>query len=127
MWPVMGVAAQQRLRPDEDVAGENTGSVGADIRALRKNRSLTLTELADRLGRSVGFISQIERGISEPSINDLRNIAEVFDVPLSFLFGENRSDPAEAKYIVGPFYVGDSVVTPWTKQDSTAFRFPFFI
>ena len=96
----MGVAAQQRLRPDEDVAGENTGTVGADIRALRKSRSLTLTELADRLGRSVGFISQIERGISEPSINDLRNIAEVFDVPLSFLFGENRSDPAEAKYIV---------------------------
>lgn len=96
----MGVAVQQKTHSDDEFPGENAGSVGADIRALRKSRSLTLVELADRLGRSVGFISQIERGISEPSINDLRNIAAVFNVPLSFLFGENLSDPAEAKHIV---------------------------
>jgi len=73
---------------------EPTG-VGADIRALRKSRSMTLVEIADRLDRSVGFISQIERGISEPSINDLRKIARIFDVPISFFFGQN-SDPQSA-------------------------------
>jgi len=41
-------------------------SVGADIRALRKGRGLTLEALADDLGKSVGFLSQVERGISTP-------------------------------------------------------------
>ena len=96
----MGVAGSQRLRHEDEFANDGPGTVGADIRALRKSRSITLSELAERLGRSVGFVSQIERGLSEPSINDLRNIAEVFEVPLSFLFGENGGDPVEAKFIV---------------------------
>jgi len=36
-------------------------TIGADLRALRKGRGLTLTELALRLGRSVGWLSQVER------------------------------------------------------------------
>lgn len=78
----------------------NISSVGTDIRALRKSRSITLVDFAEKLARSVGFISQIERGISEPSIQDLRNIASIFDVPVSFFFGENSNDPNEGRYIV---------------------------
>ncbi len=78
----------------------NNGSVGTDIRALRKSRSITLTELAESLDRSVGFVSQIERGLSSPSINDLRAISNIFDVPISFFFGENSNHPAEARHIV---------------------------
>lgn len=75
-------------------------SVGNDIRALRKARSITLVEFAARINRSVGFVSQIERGISEPSISDLRNIARLFDVPLSFFFGENPGNLSESRHIV---------------------------
>ena len=75
-------------------------NVGSDIRALRKSRSMTLVDFAETLERSVGFVSQIERGISEPSINDLRNIAKIFDVPISFFFGENEGDPGEARHVV---------------------------
>lgn len=75
-------------------------SVGADLRALRKSRGMTVTEISGLLGRSVGFISQIERGLSQPSINDLRNIAAVFGVPISFFFAESASDPAEARHVV---------------------------
>ena len=67
---------------------------------FRKSRSITLVDFAEQLDRSVGFVSQIERGISEPSIQDLRNIAAMFDVPVSFFFGENSGDPIEARYIV---------------------------
>lgn len=83
--------------------GANTGSfhsVGNDIRALRKARSITLVEFAAAIDRSVGFVSQIERGISEPSISDLRNIARLFDVPVSFFFGENAGNPQESRHIV---------------------------
>ena len=83
-----------------DHANTNISSVGTDIRALRKSRSITLVDFANSLDRSVGFVSQIERGISEPSIQDLRNIAAMFDVPVSFFFGENSGNPDEARYIV---------------------------
>ena len=43
-------------------------SLGADLRALRKARGMTLADLADRLGRSVGCMSQVERDLSDPSI-----------------------------------------------------------
>ncbi|MEY1554149.1 helix-turn-helix domain-containing protein [Yoonia sp. R2331] len=61
-------------------------TLGADLRALRKARGLTLHELADALGRSVGWLSQVERDISEPSITDLRSLAAVLDVSVSSLF-----------------------------------------
>ncbi len=92
----MSVATAEKIN---SVAAAQSG-VGADVRALRKNRSMTLSEFAVELGRSVGFVSQIERGISEPSINDLRTIAKIFNVPISFFFGEHESDPAEARHIV---------------------------
>ncbi len=81
-------------------ANANISSVGTDIRALRKSRSITLVDFANALNRSVGFVSQIERGISEPSIQDLRNIAAMFDVPVSFFFGEHSGDENEGRYIV---------------------------
>lgn len=83
-----------------DHANANVSSVGTDIRALRKSRSITLVDFANSLDRSVGFVSQIERGLSEPSIQDLRNIAAMFDVPVSFFFGEHSGDQNEARYIV---------------------------
>ncbi len=83
-----------------DHANANVSSVGTDIRALRKSRAITLVDFANALDRSVGFVSQIERGISEPSVQDLRNIASMFDVPVSFFFGENSGNPNENRYIV---------------------------
>ena len=41
-------------------------TIGADIRALRKARGLTLVGLAGMLSRSVGWLSQVERDKSEP-------------------------------------------------------------
>jgi len=67
-------------------------TLGADIRALRKARGLTLTDLGLILDRSVGWLSQVERGLSEPSIKDLRGMAKALDVSVSSLF---RSDAPE--------------------------------
>lgn len=61
-------------------------TLGADLRGLRKARGLTLSGLADALGRSVGWLSQVERNISEPSIDDLRGLARILDVSVSSLF-----------------------------------------
>ena len=75
-------------------------TIGADLRALRKGRGLTLTELAVRLGRSVGWLSQVERGISEPSISDLRNLAKILEVSVSFFFANDDAPLDERGYVV---------------------------
>ncbi len=71
-----------------------------DIRALRKSRGLTLAELALRLGRSVGWMSQVERGLSTPSIADLRAFADIFAVPISLFFGHEVPNEHERGVIV---------------------------
>jgi transcriptional regulator with XRE-family HTH domain len=73
---------------------------GRDIRALRKARGLTLAELALQLDRSVGWMSQVERGISSPSIADLRAFADVFGVPVSLFFGHDVPNENERGVIV---------------------------
>ena len=75
-------------------------SLGADLRALRKARGATLSHLARHLGRSVGWLSQVERDKSEPSINDLRAIAAALEVPISMLFGQSPAPVEEAGHIV---------------------------
>ncbi|AZV78062.1 XRE family transcriptional regulator [Parasedimentitalea marina] len=77
-----------------------TASLGADIRALRKTRGLTLNDMATRLDRSVGWLSQVERDLSEPTISDLRQIAGCLDVPMSMLFGHTNAPHNEQGYVV---------------------------
>ena len=75
-------------------------TLGADIRTLRRTRGLTLSKLAQTLDRSVGWLSQVERDISAPSINDLRALAAALDVPVSLLFGTGQAPASEAGYVV---------------------------
>ena len=75
-------------------------TLGADLRALRKARGLTLSAVALALGRSVGWMSQVERDLSQPSIDELRELARLFDVPLSIFFGEAQAPTAERGRIV---------------------------
>jgi len=75
-------------------------TLGADLRALRKARGLTLSELAAQLGRSVGWMSQVERDKSEPALDDLRQIARALDVSVSSLFRAKATDESEIGIVV---------------------------
>lgn len=74
--------------------------VGDDIRALRKARSMTIAELALALGRSVGWLSQIERGQTEPAIADLKKISRISGIPVSFFFRNEDAPDRERGHIV---------------------------
>lgn len=87
------------LKPIQQ-GSDHPAALGRDLRALRKARGLTLNELALRIGRSVGFLSQIERGLSAPSIKDLRTLAKAFEVPVSWFFLTDEGDEVEREYIV---------------------------
>ncbi len=75
-------------------------SLGHDLRALRRLRRMTIAELAAATNRSVGFISQVERGLSQISLRDLQRLTEVLDVPLSWFFINEPAPPGERGYIV---------------------------
>ena len=74
--------------------------LGADLRSLRRARGLTLQSLADRMNRSVGWLSQVERGLSDPSLDNLTALAKELSVPLSILFGQANAEPRERGRVV---------------------------
>ena len=75
-------------------------TLGRDLRALRKARGLTLAELALRLDRSVGWMSQVERDISVPSPTELTLLAGALGVALATLRHATPVTQAEEGVIV---------------------------
>lgn len=63
--------------------------VGKKIRDLRQQRGMTISELAEAVGLSASAVSQIERGIIDPSLQTLRSIADELDAPVFSFFLES--------------------------------------
>ena len=58
------------------------------IRNIRKEKSMTLKQLADKTGCTIGYLSQIERGMKEPSLEVLRKIAFALELDITDLLSE---------------------------------------
>jgi transcriptional regulator with XRE-family HTH domain len=65
---------------------------GSIIRRTRKALKMKLMDLAEKTGLSLSFISQVERGLTNPSVNSLRKIALALNTPLSSFFEEGDSN-----------------------------------
>ena len=70
------------------------------VRDLRKHKNVTLGELAERIGRSVGFLSQVERGLSRPTVADLTAISEALGVPTTYFY--NPGKPRAVRWVTRP-------------------------
>ncbi|MGI6217831.1 MAG: helix-turn-helix domain-containing protein [Coriobacteriales bacterium] len=57
--------------------------LGPRIKALRKESGLTLTALADKTGLSVGFLSNLERDETSPTIANLHKICDALGATLN--------------------------------------------
>jgi transcriptional regulator with XRE-family HTH domain len=57
-------------------------ALGERIRARRKELRLSQGELAERAGLTASFISQVERGVTSPSIDSLYKISQALDQPI---------------------------------------------
>ena len=77
-------------------------ALGALLRAQRVAADLSLRELAERTNVSNAYLSQLERGLHEPSLTVLRAIASALGVPLGSLLdragllerGDAEAEPA---------------------------------
>ena len=61
--------------------------IASKIRKLRKEKSWTVEELAEKAGLSKSSLNYIERGISDPKLSSLFNISKAFRLSIPDLFG----------------------------------------
>ncbi len=72
--------------------------LGLKIRNLRKERKLTQRQLAKKAGISNTFLSDIERGRSNPSLKTLHRIAAVLEVePYLLIAGDEQGGKKHRK------------------------------
>jgi transcriptional regulator with XRE-family HTH domain len=69
----------------EDAWKMNVEALGEFIRTQRKLAKLSLRELAGLTDLSNAYLSQIERGLHEPSIRVVKSIATAFNLPAEAL------------------------------------------
>jgi transcriptional regulator with XRE-family HTH domain/mannose-6-phosphate isomerase-like protein (cupin superfamily) len=68
------------------------GDMGPRLRLAREQRGLSVRELARRIGCSASLISQIERGVSAPSVGVLYSLATELGSSLDYLvFGSDQA------------------------------------
>lgn len=60
--------------------------VSRQIRAARKSRSLTMQDIADKLGCSYQQVAKYETGFNRVSAGTLYEISEILDVPVARFF-----------------------------------------
>lgn len=82
--------------------------LGRRLNELRLAKNMSLRALARQTGLSATLLSQVERGVTEPSLTTLRKLSAVFGESVSALFAEKVdsaiwiSRPGERTTIIGP-------------------------
>lgn len=81
-------------------ADDPVASLGPQIRGLRRANGLTIAELAKRAQMSVGHLSQVERGLSTPTIRQLQDLATAMGVRIGWFFQEDAPLAIEDNVVV---------------------------
>jgi len=74
-------------------------AIGRQVRAFRKKQEVTVAELAQTTGLSIGMLSKIENGNTSPSLTTLQTLANALSVPLTSFFRsfEERREAVHTK------------------------------
>ncbi|MFF0435647.1 helix-turn-helix domain-containing protein [Streptomyces sp. NPDC004327] len=106
-------------------AAENSpapeASTGAQLRAIRLSRGLSLTEVAHRTDVTKGFLSQLERGLTNVSVPTLLRVCDVLQIGVGELFTHPDEQVVESgsRIDMGGEGVTEYLLTP---ADTTAFQ-----
>jgi len=84
----------------EEVDFTDAQHLGRELRGLRRSRGLTLAALGAKLGRSVGYLSEVERGLTVIAVDDLRRVARLLRVPISWFLVDTGGEESERGRIV---------------------------
>ena len=62
------------------------------LKDIRQKRGLTLAQASQATGYTASFLSQLERGLKEPSLTALRKLSDVYSIPLISLVIEDKKE-----------------------------------
>lgn len=68
-------------------------AIGRQVRSFRRQQNITVADLSNMTGLSIGMLSKIENGNTSPSLKTLQTLANALSVPLTSFFRqfeENR-------------------------------------
>jgi transcriptional regulator with XRE-family HTH domain/KaiC/GvpD/RAD55 family RecA-like ATPase len=88
------------------IGGRRPGNLGDKIRTLRKKTGMTQKELAERVGLTPSFISQLEKNLISPSLDSLLKLSEKLNTQPVYFLTEDESGPLQKM-----------VITPAERQD----------
>ena len=73
--------------------------IGNAIKDLRQQRGFKQNEFAEKSGLSQSYLSLIEKGVKEPTLSILKQIANVLEIPMPVLvfFALDKNDISESK------------------------------
>ena len=113
---------QPRLAPDSRALEE----LGQAVRSRRNQLGLTLSQVAERTGLSVPFLSQVETSFAAPSLTSLFAIARVLDTtPERLLAGPVSADVVVTPSDEGPRYDITDVPQTAFRRQLTGLEEPF--
>ena len=72
----------------ERQGGFDAAAIGSQLRRRRQVRGLSLKDISGRADVSAGLLSQIERGITMPSVRSLGAICRALEMPVGWLFDD---------------------------------------
>lgn len=61
-------------------------NIGMKIKKLRSEKGITLKELSEKSELSIGFLSQLERGLTTIAVDSLEKLADILGVHLTYFF-----------------------------------------
>lgn len=61
-------------------------AIGREVRSHRRQKSMTVADLAAATGLSIGMLSKIENGHTSPSLNTLQTLADALAIPITGFF-----------------------------------------
>jgi transcriptional regulator with XRE-family HTH domain len=83
-----------RVRPAAD---GNAGAIGSHLRQLRAKRRLSLAQVAQKVGISVGFLSALERSQMSGSVGTLRKLARFYKTNILNFFDATGSSSRQVR------------------------------
>lgn len=90
-------------------------NIGSKIKTLRTTNKLTLKDVSEKTGLSVGLLSQVERGISSIAIDSLAKIVSVYNMDMSDFF-EKHDQSTAVDPVIRSFNLIPDQISPYIIQ-----------
>lgn len=118
--------AAEKHRPEQD----HDPAIGAKLRLRRNIRGQSLQNVARTANISIGLLSEIERGLSTPTLKVLRLVCQALDMPMGWLFDEGGASDGQVvvrrlnrrRMNLGPKGMVKELMTPDTVPDLQMMR-----